>query len=56
MPAASTKPDIKKAPPRTERPAVDDKAKKANVRPHVAKLIKKVINENAPTWNELAKR
>jgi hypothetical protein len=56
MPAPATTPKIKKPQPRTERPAVDDKEKKANVRPHVAKLIKKVIDENAPTWNELAKR
>ena len=27
-----------------------------NVRPKVAKLIDKVIKENAPTWQELAKR
>lgn len=30
--------------------------KQANVRPHVAELIKKVIEENAPTWKALAKR
>jgi hypothetical protein len=27
-----------------------------NVRPQVAKLISKVIKENAPTWKALAKR
>ena len=30
--------------------------KKAGVRPEVAKLIKKVVEENAPTWKALAKR
>lgn len=56
MPAPAKTPGIKKPRPRTEHPAAADEATKANVRPHVAKLIKKVIDENAPTWNELAKR
>lgn len=35
-------------------PAKDER--KEGVRPKVADLIDKVIKENAPTWQELAKR
>ena len=33
-----------------------ESTKQGSVRPRVAELIKKVVQENAPTWKELAKR
>jgi hypothetical protein len=48
--------ESKKPQTRAERVAAAKVARCADVRPQVAKLIKKVINENASTWKELAKR
>jgi hypothetical protein len=48
--------EIKKPTMRFERVALNSNTQKANVRPEVASLIKKVIKENAPTWQALAKR
>lgn len=48
--------ESKKPQTRAERIVADKAAKCGDVRPQVAKLIKKVINENASTWKELAKR
>lgn len=36
--------------------SANEKPKKTGVRPEVAKLINKVVRENAPTWKALAKR
>jgi len=56
MATPATLKDIKKPKKVSEPDAASETAKKPNIRPHVAKLIKKVIDENAPTWKELAKR
>jgi len=46
----------------TEKPksrngrSANGKRTTTNVRPEIAKLIDKVTKENAPTWEELAKR
>lgn len=55
MPVPAIK-EQKKPQPRAERAKTSKTEKQANVRPHVAELIKKVIEENAPTWKALAKR
>jgi hypothetical protein len=46
--------DTKNAQVRSIVPTKDER--KVSVRPKVADLINKVIKENAPTWQELAKR
>jgi hypothetical protein len=51
---ATLKGKKKQPPPRPE--ATAETAEKGSVRPRVAELIKKVIDENAPTWKELSKR
>ncbi len=33
-----------------------EEAEKSKVRPHVKKIIERLLKENAPTWKELAKR
>ena len=53
MPAPVVNKETKK--PRL-RPKKAEKPTKQAVRPHVAELITKVVQENAPTWEELAKR
>ncbi len=40
---------------RTERKNTRTGEAKPNVRPAIAKMIRKVVNENAATWEELAK-
>ena len=42
--------------PRVQAEKATETAKQVNVRPRVADLIEKVVQENAPTWKELAKR
>jgi hypothetical protein len=50
---------VKKVNKKPQERTRDESAPKngnGRVRPDVAKLIKKVVSENAPTWEELAKR
>ena len=56
MPDPTSLKEMRKPKARTETSTEAKPKKRANVRPHVAELIKKVIEENAPTWKELAKR
>lgn len=48
--------EVKKPVVKHERRVAAKAEQSPSVRPEVAKLINKVVRENAPTWKALAKR